>query len=376
MRKIIIILLLICGLVNVFLAKLTLAFWQTGMLSHQLKFTTGDWTPPTISVELSQVDKNYLIDELVGSDCQLEGELELDKVGFECQLSLKEGADLPRWLSFKYQVGTSSGLLPLQPSFVVEVQTPSSTKTVFTDGVSLTDSNDDWRYGWLSLDELAQFANDQGQISLIFRTLPSQVSGFNIIPTQVKLKELTTLRFAVSTTDKLRLLADEPVIWQINYQVGDEARQLKEEGKEVELGFDGFEVNTLPSSWQISAIDQAGNQSQILKPQLYILDEGKSQVNVINLEHNLESDNRLSLKFDLLETWLDQTLGFRLRQKDSNNWQEVDLFKVVPFNQPIFMTSVKNEKVVLTTVKPVNLPSFCLDALSLVGSWKEVLCTD
>ena len=365
--------LLTCGLANTFLAKPMLAFWQAGVLSHQLRFTTGDWTPPAISVKLKQVDKNYLIDELVGSDCQLEGELELDEVGFKCRLDLKNEANLPRWLSFKYHVSISGGLLLLQPSFVVEVQTPSSIKTVFIDSVSSTDSDNDWRYGWLSLDELSKLTDGQGKTTLVFRTLPTQVDSFS--QSQVRLKKLTTLRLTAKRSNQLKLVADEPVTWVLDYQVGNEVRQLQKSGQEVEVDLSELDVHALPNSWQIRAVDQAGNESQVLRPQFYIIDDDQDRVTVANLEHHQEVDGRLSLRLDVVDAWLDQVAGFRLRQKGANSWQEVNLVKVMPFVKPTFLTSLKGERVVLTTSRSPDSADFCLDALTLLGEPQELVCT-
>ena len=368
--KILIAAVLICGLASLFLTKPAQAFWQVGVSGRPVSFVTGDWSAPEISVKLELAERDYTVKNLLNQDCQVMAESALNETGLVCKLTLPEPDELPQWLSFKYQVSPEAEPLLTRPTLVIEVQDRDLNRVIFSDGVGLT-ADADWRYGWLDLNKLYQFADDQDQVRLVFRTLPSSTGS----PPQVILSELSTLRLTAKSTDKLKLVANEPVSWRIDYQVGEETGRLNREGQEIQIGLDEFGTQVLPDSWQIKAVDLGGNESPVLKPQLYTADGNLDQVDIAYLEYHREVDGRLSLKFDLTEAWLDQVAGFSLRQKEADGWRKVDLVKVVPFIKPASSASIKGERVVLGTLDPVESADFCLDVLTLTGGLEELVCT-
>ena len=346
------------------------AFWQAAASSSEVQFTTGDWRPPAVKVYLDQAGQEYLVDELVTSDCSFNQEVTLTPAGLSCTLNLGE-TDLPQFLSFNYQQTDSNGLLT-QPGFKLEAKSSATSFIAFTPGISPATPSSSWRSAWVDLKRLKENLGDTNQVTLKFELVGPSLS--DVEPSKVKLKNLTTLALVANLNDQLKLKASEPVTWQIDYQVDSQAKHLKLNDQEATLDFSQLDVGALPDSWQIKAVDKAGNESEVIKPLIYIVDSQSIKANSFQLEK--ETNDRLSLTFNLEINKLNQVLSWRLREKRGDTWQVYDLVKTVPFlNMRDSLLSVNQERVVFTTKDRVSNQPVCLDALILTHNWQEVICT-
>ncbi len=346
------------------------AFWQSQTNSVDLTFIAGDWRPPASEIKLMQNGQTYQVGELLTQNCQGKQMSLADLSNITCQLDFHQH-DPAQLIYFQSKNEANNPALFNQPDFQLARSDNRQQWTGFwSSGVSPNAPNQQWQSHWLPLKSIAQ---NQNKFKLRFSASPTQVTNEQVASAKVVIKNLTTLALVVTNNDKLHFKASEPVNWQITYRLSGQIRNLHLSGQEAELKLADIDPQADPHSWQIQAIDLAGNEGQLIKPIIYF-DQSHS-IQITHFHFQRSKTNKLTLGFDITDQAIpEQVKNFFLETDQVDTKTIIELKKVTPFISFDNQLSKIGERVVLTTTTTITNKNFCLYARSILNEPIKLEC--